>query len=658
MKIRTRLLAAFLTLFIAAFVLAGIASYRSIHETLTAQTLAHLESVATIKRSRIHDALAQRLERLALISSRTQMRLSLFRFSETGDTEHQQIITRIIQDAKRSINDFRLVRIYLPDGRLVASTDGLIGSTASNMLGEALFKRSKMGPSIKTVALSKEGALISTLTGPLKLDGKLIGILHIEADAADLLEITGNYTGLGDTGETLLAKRDTQGDALFISPLRFDVESILSRRIDAERTEVPIIQALNRNDLTLTSATSYRGNDVLAVTRYVRGVDWGLAVIIESSEAYAPLHQLRNWLILLLAVTAVLVTLAAALLSRTLTRPISSLAQTAQLIGEGQSDLHMNTKEHTGGYLELQSLARTIDQLTQNLLDKNRSLEATLNELHKTVEERTQTLQELRSTQEALVDSQRLAAIGDTVSGIAHEVNTPLGILVTAASSFTQATERLQSALADGSMKKSDLNGYIEKAVEISKLFENNAQRASDLMRSYKTVTIDQASEAFRDFELRSYVNDILVNLKPTTKKRPHSIQVTGLESLTIYSIPGAIAQIITNLVENSYKHGLSDDRPGEIVIDLAKNSIQGDSANQVVITYSDNGKGIPKDQQQQVFDQFFTTARDSGGSGVGMHVVYKLIVEKLGGTIDLESEEGHGVTFRITLPISSDNQT
>lgn len=274
----------------------------------------------------------------------------------------------------------------------------------------------------------------------------------------------------------------------------------------------------------------------------------------------------------------------------------------------------------------------TIRNLQKDLQQKNADL--------------SEALHELKRTQKQLIQSEKLAALGGLVAGIAHEVNTPLGISVTAASHLDLQTEELVSQYVSNDLKKSGLEYYLKTAKESSKMILTNLKRAVNLIQSFKQVAVDQSTEEKRHFYMKEYLNDVLLSLQPQLRKTRHRITINCPEDLEITSYPGAISQIITNLVMNSLVHGFEDLEQGEIVMTLSiHNTI-------LRFHYSDNGKGIQAEHIPKIFNPFFTTKRSQGRSGLGMHIVYNLVTQKLEGTIECTSSPGEGTTFLIHFPV------
>ena len=284
-------------------------------------------------------------------------------------------------------------------------------------------------------------------------------------------------------------------------------------------------------------------------------------------------------------------------------------------------------------------------------------------ELEARVKARTQDLSDaldnLKRAQRQLVDTEKMAALGGLVAGVAHEINTPIGISVTAASHLAEQSMQLQRKLESGALKKSDLSEFSEIAQQSSELVLSNLRRASELVRSFKQVAVDQSSEQKRTIELRAYLTDILSALRPMIRKSQHHIHINCADEIHLCTFPGAIYQITTNLVLNAINHAFIDGEVGNIWIQASVNETH------LMLDFEDDGVGIPADIRERVFEPFFTTKRGQGGSGLGLHIVFNLVTQVLGGEITVETFLPHlpreggdpGTAFAISNKMSTNNQ-
>lgn len=282
-------------------------------------------------------------------------------------------------------------------------------------------------------------------------------------------------------------------------------------------------------------------------------------------------------------------------------------------------------------------------QLYTNLQHFNENLEQLIQQ--RTVE-LSQALDDLKATQTKLVESEKMASLGGLVAGVAHEINTPVGIGITAASLLADKTTEFFNMYKSGQMKRSQLEKFLETAMQSSSMVLSNLNRAADLIQSFKQVAVDQSTEEEGTFNLKQYLSKVLISLRPKLRTTHHQVEIKGDEAIALNTYPGALSQIITNLVMNSLTHAYSPEDAGHLVFDFKQ---QGE---QIILAYSDDGKGIPQENLSKIFDPFFTTKRGQGGSGLGLHIVYNLVTQKLNGTIEVESQVGIGTKFIIKLPI------
>jgi len=279
--------------------------------------------------------------------------------------------------------------------------------------------------------------------------------------------------------------------------------------------------------------------------------------------------------------------------------------------------------------------------------DLTLSLQAQAKTLQKTNAELNQTLAELKETQSQLVESEKMAALGGLVAGIAHEINTPIGVGVTAASTLHDETQYFLKSYASGHLKRSELDDYIETAQTSSQLILANLQRAADLVKSFKQVAVDQSSLEYRQFLVKPYLEDILLSLTPQLKHTNHIIEITGDDQISVTSYPGALSQVVTNLVMNSLMHAYQKGQAGHLHFHLACNG------DRLILEYSDDGCGMTPETLKKIYNPFFTTKQGRGGSGLGLHIVYNVVTQKMRGTIQCESQVGVGTKFMMKIPLN-----
>lgn len=288
---------------------------------------------------------------------------------------------------------------------------------------------------------------------------------------------------------------------------------------------------------------------------------------------------------------------------------------------------------------EQRRLVRVSDRLQAQVGTANQELE-------RRRQEAESALARLRDAQEAIVQAEKLASLGSLVAGVAHEINTPVGIAVSCASHLADATAELRRRVEAGDLSRGDFNRYLATAGDTSDLILVNCDRAAQLIASFKQVAVDRASEEKRVFDLGAYIGETLVSLQPKLRPAGHELTVACPPDLEINGHPGVFSQILTNLIVNVLTHAFPDGRTGRIAVTVGLSD-----ADTVRLTVADDGCGMPAEHRAQVFEPFFTTRRGHGGSGLGLHIVHNLVVGVLKGTISVESAPGQGTAFTLTFP-------
>lgn len=279
-------------------------------------------------------------------------------------------------------------------------------------------------------------------------------------------------------------------------------------------------------------------------------------------------------------------------------------------------------------------LEQQVTQRTKALRESNQELLATLEQLHQ--------------YQGQLVESEKMASLGDMVAGIAHEVNTPIGLSVTASTLLQDKLAVMQEKFNEKRISTNEFARFLGDCDENLAIIYRNVNRAAELITSFKQVAVDQSSEVDRTIEIHSFMRDVLTSVKPRRldiEKFP--IQVHAADNLEVMTKPGPLNQILINLIVNSMVHGFDGKTSGHIEInfELIDNDLE--------ITYRDDGNGVPFDIRKKIFDPFVTTKRGAGGSGLGLHLAYNLVTQVLGGNIHFFSEEQQGVEFIVRFPVT-----
>jgi len=255
-------------------------------------------------------------------------------------------------------------------------------------------------------------------------------------------------------------------------------------------------------------------------------------------------------------------------------------------------------------------------------------------------------LRNLRETQNSLIEAEKLAALGRLVAGVAHEVNNPVGISLTVASSLERKTALFAAEVARGDLRRSSLNDFLETSRDASSQLVANLNRAAELITSFKQVAADRNYSDQRIFDLGDLTEQVVMSLRPGLRKHNLTLNVECQPNLTMNSYPGPYGQVLTNLFLNAVAHAFPDGKPGTVDIQVRESG-----KDNVEIVFSDNGCGMSLDVRRRAFDPFFTTRRDQGGTGLGLHIVYSIVTNRLGGRLDLDSEPGRGTRIQIILP-------
>lgn len=389
---------------------------------------------------------------------------------------------------------------------------------------------------------------------------------------------------------------------------------------------------------------------------------------IYVSASAAKFNQLVGQSILLnlgvMFVMMILTFVLALRLQHILVGPIESLAEFLRRTAR-QKDY--SARVSIGNVTELNMLGDAVNILLERMQDyvqKQRVTEQQHRELNSSLEEMVNqrtlalkdanhelinTLEKLHQYQRQIIENEKMASLGDMVAGVAHEVNTPIGLGVTASTMILDRLAQVQKDFDAKTLKASSLDRFLSESQENLNIIYRNLNRAAELISSFKQVAVDQGSESVRTFCVSQLINEILLSLKPRLKKHRHNINVKCDPTLIVETKAGPINQILINLIINSVVHGFEDVDSGTIDIEADLISVQT-----LKIVYRDNGQGIPAEIRKRIFDPFVTTKRGQGGSGLGMHLVYNLVTQALNGSISVSSEEGHGVEFIIVFPVES----
>jgi PAS domain S-box-containing protein len=255
-------------------------------------------------------------------------------------------------------------------------------------------------------------------------------------------------------------------------------------------------------------------------------------------------------------------------------------------------------------------------------------------------------LQNLKETQNSMIEVEKLAALGRLVAGVAHEINNPVGTSLTVASALERKTAAIAMEMTLGTLRRSSLLEFLEIIREASSQLIANLNHAADLIQSFKQVATDRNASNRRTFDLGDLTEQIVLSLRPALGKKTLALKVECQPDLTMISYPGPYGQVLTNLLLNSVTHAFPNDEAGAIDI-----SVLAAGSDYVEIHFCDDGCGMSSDDRRKAFDPFFTTRRDQGSTGLGLHIVHSIVTNYLGGRVHLDSEPGKGTKIRLVLP-------
>lgn len=368
---------------------------------------------------------------------------------------------------------------------------------------------------------------------------------------------------------------------------------------------------------------------------YIPELDWYIGSSVYIDEFKASANEVIEY-ILKIAFIVLLLSLAYSLLFfRNLLQPISVLSKLIINVSKGDYSKrapNTNRKDEIGILsIEFNEMLNTIENKNLELEDSNNELEETINNLKK--------------TQDRLVEAEKMASLKVLVSGVAHEINTPVGVGLTAITHLRDLCDQISISYNKDLMSKEDFEEYLKTSKELSTLIEVNLNKTAKLIRSFKQIEADQNEDERREFNLKEYCDEVLISINSIVAQTSISLSIDCPDNIVINSYPGAFSHIMSNLITNSIRHGFKEHEKGKIhfAITLKETYVQ--------ILYHDNGKGIPKENFQKVFDPFFTTNRKEGGSGLGLNIIYNIVKKGLNGNITCEPCE-KGVLFKIIIPL------
>jgi signal transduction histidine kinase len=572
---------------------------------------------------------------------------------------NQEEMQKLLGNMHNELNAF--------DNLIVVKPNGVISNiypNDSNMIGKSLigYQYLQDTMSTKTSQISKvmisptTGKAVIVITQPIMNENGDLTAVLLQNIKLDLLQDMSEDAKIGQTGQTIVFISDGK----IIAPQNNQAAGIISyipgELSDLFKKDLRSIGYFIRGD----------GAQVMAATTRVKTPGWGVAVTITQREVLQSFYDSIKYGIVTFCIIFLLLTFVSSAIFSRLFRSITTVTEQFASMNEGNFAEAMISEEIIRFVpQELQKLCTTFNTMSKTIQENmktirktNKDLQQVHEQLEDKVEQRTeellvknqelqQALENLKQTQDQLVHAEKMASLGNLVAGIAHEINTPVGVGVTATSHLQKVTKDFAHLYSVGNVKRRDLTNYLAESDEALTIIFSNLERASQLIRSFKQVSVDQSSEARRVFNVKQYLGEILLSLHPKLKRTQHKITVQCDENLQMDSFPGAFGQIITNLVMNSIIHAYEPDRAGQLTI-----TIEPEEEQRICLIYSDDGKGMERDVVAQIFNPFFTTKRGMGGTGLGLYILYNIVKQQFGGSIECVSEPGKGTKFIIDIPV------
>lgn len=629
----------------------GLFTYTEMEQTIKSEILKKLEIVAKLKEKNFQDVFEQNNEKLNLVSSRYQLKVELDNYNTNSNKINkiasQKIMNEILNAIKPEVTKFEDIIILNLSGRVVASTnDTYIGTIHTN---DTYFIEGKKQNNVTILYKDKNQELKSYLTGPLVLNDKLLGVVTIFYNLGDLLSMFKVFEEQVATGEINLVMKDSNGDALIINPLRYNPAVSLNLTVSKDQVDTPIIQSLLKNEKIFPESKDYRGVDVLAVTRYLENLGWGLVVKMDKVEAFAPLENLKYVTILSGILVGVAIIITSTFLGNSISRPIQKLRDIMNEVAQGKFDSKIDVK----GTQEIEDLAKQLEVMRFNISNTNTHLNELVKERTKKIEN---TISELKEKEEALEESNKNLLLAneklslqskiqrDFINITAHELRTPIVPIIT-------LTELLYNKITKENKTQKNLSKESEKKQEFLQVILRNCYRLHRLTEDILDVTKIE-SQTLKLNKERVQLNEIIMNVVNDykdiiSKKRYGSDKIRIVYELSkdntfVNADKVRLSQVLSNLLDNALKFT----KEGNIIITTKKLK----ENEEIMVSIKDSGTGIDPEILPQLFTKFATKSEQ--GTGLGLFIS-KNIIEAHGGIMRGENNsESNGSTFYFTLPI------
>lgn len=577
--------------------------------------------------------LARDIERLL---EQRQSEIKVISLADVLQTNDTQEITKYVSNIEQQSDFISGIEVYSLDNQLVASSHNSISSVKLNSWPAsalALLERAKTGKQgdiyfselfwqqqraqlkiISPIVSAQNGKVLTVLVTTLATDQITEILVYFEQRIAGDIPIQ----IIDNDGFVILASDAALHDQKFI-----DLKVAPNLLYDLETQGQNVVRQYS-NHLGTELVASFADMSEFGINR---GLDWSIYAAAPKSlvlQSVRPVLSGSNYLFLAIVFIALL---AGYIISRSITRPVELLTEYAE-----DSDIDVSKLKG----------AKEIKRLRDHMVTAKTRLEQINAQLEQLVEERTE---QLTSTQNQVIEQEKMASLGRMVAGISHEINTPLGIIVTAISHLSEKNNELQTRFQQQSLTAQQLELYLEELSSCSEIIDSASNKAVALIQSFKQVAVDQTNEQSRQVNLKVFLKEAVLTLSPKFKNLPYQIHQSA-DDADIEIEVGILYQIISNLVLNALIHGFEGRDHGNIFIRIKLQQ------NNLLLEISDDGKGMNAEQLAKIFEPFYTTKRGRGGTGLGTHIVYNIVTQRLKGQIGVDSEIARGVHYTITFPV------
>lgn len=492
----------------------------------------------------------------------------------------------------------------------------------------------------------------------LKLTGKLLVVITVILVSCQLL-MSGFYwvTNAQKLQQAhqqhLLQLQISIGQAIAIDVWNFNpgsLEVLLKPYLNDPAVSAITVSDLQNNQLTLPlaaakSASTTHSSQPLFLTIAGNNEQIGQLQIIDSvayihQELWQNLQRQFLQLLIMLILLAVGLTFTLHLL---VLRPLCKLHHALIEAIQNKSETVQNPL--LGLHDEFEEVAAGMVALSDRLSGDMQQILQSRTALMAAKEKTEQALQDLKQTQEALLQSEKQASLGALVSGVAHEVNTPLGIIVTSITCMHEQLHRINQDLTAGKLTRQVLQDNVNSLQEAAELITHNADRASQLVTNFKLLAKEQSTEAERSFDLSAYLTEVLQSLQPQLAKAHIELQTQLQPNICLVGMPGLFHQLMAAMISNVIQHAYPTGEAGFCRVELYRQD------QFIILACSDGGHGIDPEQQKHVFDPFYTTRLGTGTSGLGLAIVHRIVRSNLHGQISVHSQQREGTRFEIQIP-------